>query len=394
MNATKREIAQRILCGLARKSDLEALSPDEIRAIKSDSGSTHYRFVEVGARAARMEDEEEGQERTFEHYASTEHVDAMGDIIRQNGWDTSRLKLGKIPLFWGHDSYPVPMGLVLSAKKGKTDDGVRALVTTSRFHEKELFADSEWGKHVEAVRALVARGDLPGVSVGFIPKEYRWPESPEERESLGLGPFGVIFESAELLELSVTPIPANSRAQMKKHLGRLTGALKDLVGAGTLSEADAQELLGMLSVTEEAWMRRAAGAPKAQIAVERALPEWSARRVRNVTDERGELAPDVAAALQSLEARLAREVRNATSAVIRDALEPIEDAITSAAERIEEAGASLERAVKKPTTERADGRGAGEPTGSPDSAASSTGTCREPTRLSAKALADLIEQRG
>lgn len=229
----KSVLAQRVLNGVARHADFEALGKDEVLRIKSDNSTIHRRFVEREAKDLG--------EREFEHYASTEHVDGMGDIIKVNGWDLLRLKTGRVPLFWGHDSSPVPMGRILSGKRGKCPDGVRALILRSLVYEPELYQDSEWGKHVAAIVTLMQRGDMPGCSVGFIPKSARWPEK-DEREELGMGQWGVIYEEQELYENSVTPIPCNPYAGETKELDRVKAALVQMVAEKQLPAEEAEWL--------------------------------------------------------------------------------------------------------------------------------------------------------
>lgn len=249
----KSVLAQRVLYGVARACDFEALGKDEVLAIKRDSGAVHHRFIELPPASKDTKSEED--ERTFEDYASTEHVDGMTDVIKVNGWDLLRLKVGSVPLFWGHDCSPVPMGRVNRAKREKYTDGVRALVTTSTVYEADLYGDSEWGKHVASIVTLMQRGDMPGRSVGFIPKSVRWPEK-EEREELGMGPWGVIYEEQELYELSVTPIPCNPYANEKKSLDRVEAALREMVGAKTITAEFADWFRKALSRGEDEFIEK------------------------------------------------------------------------------------------------------------------------------------------
>jgi len=385
MQIVKREAIARLRCGLASQKDLEALGADEVRAAKTDSDVTQYRFGDHPVRAVKEDDEQDGEERTFEHDASTEHVDSMGDIIRVAGWDTKRIKTGRIPLEWGHDYSPVPLGLVRSAKRGKSEDGVKSLVTTSRFHEPALYADSEWGKHVGAVRTLVARGDLPGVSVGFAVRDYRWPDDVE-REKEGLGQYGVIFEAQELLELSVTPVPANGRANLKKSLARYGKTLDALVLEGALSVKDAEDLMAQLAVSEESWLARLTRAtPRALVAM-RSLPTWAAG-----AETKSDAAPlDVDQIVARVGARIATLIRAEVTAVTRDIVEPAEDGIQAAVERIEQATAGLVRATQR-TDQRAEIPPPSEPTGSDAAQDQEAGKGRDPHSPSAlKALEALV----
>lgn len=258
-------LVQRILAGLARNQELASVPEAELRAIKGDSGAMHYRFTERQVKKTA--------DRSYEHLASTDHVDGMGDIIKQDGWDLLRLKTGKIALLWGHDSTPGTMGLVDSGKANqKTEDGHRALATQSHVFEQDVFGDSEWGKHVAFVARLMDRGDMPGCSVGFIPKDMRLPTQEERDGNPGMQPWSFVYDASELLELSVTPIPANPYAQERKSLDRTLGALREMVKSGQIESGMAERFAKALQVSEEEWLKRTFGAARTIVPVE--LP-WS-----------------------------------------------------------------------------------------------------------------------
>lgn len=356
MHVTKREATARLRCGLASDKDLEALGIDGVKAVKSDGDALQYRFSEHPVKAAKPEDDDEGM-RTFEHFASTEHVDSMGDIIKAHGWDTKRLRAGRISLQWAHDYETAPLGIVKTAKRGACDDGTKALVTVSRFHDADIYAGSEFGKHAQTVLNLVRSGDLPGVSVGFAPRDYKWPE-PEEREALGMGPYGVIFEAAELLELSVTPVPANGKANLKKSLTRYQKALGSLVESGQLAQADMDELLGELAMSEDVWAARlAAAAPRAIVAM-RSVPSWMAGAKTSAP-----ATLDLDALADRIASKVDARFRSVATQVTREIVEPCEDAINASVERLEAATADFERKAKR-TTERVEVPTASEPNGS------------------------------
>lgn len=357
MHVTKREATARLRCGLASQQDLEFLGVDGVKAVKSDPEAVQYRFGEHGVRAAKPEGDDE-EMRTFEHFASTEHVDSMGDIIKAGGWDTKRLRAGRISLQWAHDYETAPLGIVKSAKRGSCDDGTKALVTVSRFHEPEMYAGSEWGKHCQTILNLVRSGDLPGVSVGFAPRDYKWPD-PEEREALGMGAFGVIFMAAELLELSVTPVPANGKANLKKSLTRYQKALAGLVEAKQISQADMDELLGELSLSQDVWAARMAAAEPRAIVAMRSLPSWMSGAKSTAPAQAVDVDAIAAAVTKAVEVRL----RAVVSQVSREIVEPCEDAMTASVERIEAATTGLERFAKR-TAERVEVQQASEPNGS------------------------------
>lgn len=200
--------AKRIWSGVATQEELRELGAADVIAIKSDIEHMRVRYVSTASGCAtRAAKQGEDSSRSVDHIASDETPDRMGDIIRVAGWDLANFKSNPM-LLWMHD-HNHPIGRVLSAKKGKADDGRKALLTTSRIHEDDK---SLGGLSNEVLLRMVQDGDLPAVSVGFQPLETYRPESEEERMKLGLGPWGVVFPAASLLELSVVAIGANQNA--------------------------------------------------------------------------------------------------------------------------------------------------------------------------------------
>lgn len=403
MKSFQSEAAAKIQCGLARKCDFEKLSLDDIKAIKSDDQVTHYRFGEHVVRAAG----DTADDRTFVHVASSEHVDSMGDIIKVAGWDTTRQKTGRIPLQWGHDSYPVPMGLVISTnKRAKGEDGVKCLETTSRFHEAEVYGDSEWGKTVQSIVTLVARGDLPGVSVGFVPKAYHWPEQ-DERDALSMPQFGMVFDEQELLELSVTPIPANSRANLRKSMKQMKEAIGSLVRDGKLDEATGSALLAQLEPSEDLFLERARLFGKTVVPLSKELPwirgakETTApasevetpveTKAIDVSEAVAEIKKAAKDAVESMGPAMRALLNRHVFAGIREILEPLEDAITEASDELQD---SLKDLKHGRDSSRAEDSSESAPNGTSATPAASTGTSRDnPTNPSpAESASNALER--
>lgn len=232
-------LAPRLRAGQATQEELASVPREEVLAILRDGPS--YRASEC--LLVREVGGDLG-EREVEHVASTEAVDGMGDVIKVAGWDLRRMKGGsKVPVLYGHDaggfSDSLPVGVLSKAKKDTLADGSKALVVRSRFNTEDDYGSDPAGARAEAVHRLVSRGLITGGSVGFIPKEVRWPDK-EEREALGMGEYGVVFDKQELLEWSITPIPANHEAQKLRTAGR--PILRAMVEGGKLSAAEAQRL--------------------------------------------------------------------------------------------------------------------------------------------------------
>lgn len=116
--------------------------------------------------------------------ASTNAVDRQGDVVDQNGWDLKNFLLNPV-ILWAHKYDELPVGKAISTNVGA--DGLEI--------EFE-FAPASANAKAEEVRQLFDGGFLNAVSVGFIPKERN----------------GNTITKAELLEVSIVPVPANQEA--------------------------------------------------------------------------------------------------------------------------------------------------------------------------------------
>lgn len=139
-----------------------------------------------------IDEYKEIDDEVIEILASDDSVDRDNDIINPDGWDFSGwLKSGS--LLYGHNPSNLPVG---SAEGAKIVDG--KLYLYSRLAKK---GTSDWH---DTIRSLLDQKILKGVSVGFKPKEY-------EPNDVG----GRTFLKQELLEISLTPVPANSNAMVQ-----------------------------------------------------------------------------------------------------------------------------------------------------------------------------------
>lgn len=199
-NSTK-ELAERILRGIASVEELRNEKVETVISIKRDNSVPHYRI------AALDDPEEDRDKRAFRFVASDESSDRQGDVIRVNGWDFKNFKKNPVAL-WGHDASKLPIGRVFSFEKGAKRDGLPALF------ESIEYATAEQNPEADLIYRLVQGGFIKAVSVGFIPIKSNYPQTEEQRASLGLGQFGVLYEKQEQIELSQCSIPANPNALM------------------------------------------------------------------------------------------------------------------------------------------------------------------------------------
>ena len=183
--------------------------------------------------------EVEGESRTLRFVASTEDVASDGDIIRVSAWDTERFE--KNPVFlWAHDA-----GGMLGGAPTPPIGRVTKITKVTDTAKPRLEADVEFAGQdenhelAETVFRLFKRGFLNAVSVGFRVRGFEKPDD-DDRNTLGLGPFGVVITAAELLELSAVPVPADAgalkigdddRAEVKADYARVRSFFPDKVRA-------------------------------------------------------------------------------------------------------------------------------------------------------------------
>ncbi len=123
-------------------------------------------------------------ENKYKVLASTNAIDRQGDSIDQKGWDLVNFKKNPVMPF-AHNYSALPVGKATS------------VIVTDKGLECEFeFAPAEGNPVAQQVKVLYDLGYLNAVSVGFIPKTRS----------------GNIITSAELLEISFVPVPANQEA--------------------------------------------------------------------------------------------------------------------------------------------------------------------------------------
>ena len=125
-----------------------------------------------------------GSDEVFSIIASTSAIDRQGDSVDQTGWDLKNFNKNPV-LLWAHDYSELPIGKVISAQ-----------VIKGQLIADFIFATQEANPKAQQIKKLYEEGIVNASSVGFIPLE---------RE-------GNIITRAELLELSLVPVPANQEA--------------------------------------------------------------------------------------------------------------------------------------------------------------------------------------
>jgi hypothetical protein len=152
--------------------------------------------------------------RDIQFVLSDETPDSDGDIIRVAGWDLNRFLTNAICMgFHEYDTFP--FGEWHDVRKDfRSPNGIPRLVGTLHFPTIEELCPSgqvtEHAKNVDMACAMVNAGYLNAVSVGCYYKEY----TPREDYPEGTPEYmrGRDVTSAELLECSLVPLPANPNA--------------------------------------------------------------------------------------------------------------------------------------------------------------------------------------
>lgn len=150
---------------------------------------------------------------TFRMVISTNDVDRHGEIVVQEGLDTTRYMTNPVVL-WGHDSSAIPVGI--------TD----TIIRETRGTRVSTIAEGRFAEHAfaQTLRKLYDAGMLKTSSIGFIPSEYE----------------GNKITKAELLEWSFVSIPANPFAlDAAKTLGL---DVVELFTKGFLKQAEGEEV--------------------------------------------------------------------------------------------------------------------------------------------------------
>ena len=139
-------------------------------------------------------DDDLKSKRQIRVIANSGKADRVGDIVKVDGIDYSNYLKNPV-LLWAHDHYALPVGkaVEVGVEKGK-------LVMTVQFATADEYA------FADTVYRMVLGGYLNGVSIGARVKAAEWIKDSEGNI------VGRKFTDMELLELSVVPIPADSKA--------------------------------------------------------------------------------------------------------------------------------------------------------------------------------------
>ena len=148
------------------------------------------------------------EKRTLQAVMSTSVMDRQGDIVEPLGLDFTNYMKNPVVL-WAHDLLQPPIARV-SIVSTETGVPVASIQFADTVFAREIFE-------------LYSDGFLNAWSVGFIPKQFSRIETEEKY-------MGVHVRTAEVVELSAVPVPANPEAvtksvQEKQEVVRASGTL-------------------------------------------------------------------------------------------------------------------------------------------------------------------------
>lgn len=161
------------------------------REIATELQKIHRKLLSDIAFSSDSELESKRQIRVI---AASGKADRTGDIVKVDGIELANFKKNPI-ILWAHDHYglPVARAVEMGVVNGK-------LEMILEFATKEMY------EFADTVYKLVKGGFLKGVSIGARVLEAEWIVNDDEEI------IGRKFNKLELLELSVVPIPADSKA--------------------------------------------------------------------------------------------------------------------------------------------------------------------------------------
>jgi HK97 family phage prohead protease len=167
------------------------VSPSEFCQLAQEGRAGADVGVRTPAFMLRAGDEDS---RVIRYCFSDGSIDRMNDTIDPNGWVLTGYRRNPVVLFSHSDRDP-PIGRTVNV----FSDGTRLIGDVE-------FADAETYEFADQIFRLVRGGYLRAGSVGFLPGQYKFSTDIDR-------PGGVDFTSGhELLEFSITPIPANENA--------------------------------------------------------------------------------------------------------------------------------------------------------------------------------------
>ena len=145
------------------------------------------------------------EERVLQYITTTETVDRYGDIVRAKGASFETYYPNNPVIQYSHDYKLPPIGSTIDIKINSKNKTVPAM---GLFYDNEI-DDTGFSN---TIFNFCKTGAMKACSIGFMPIKTSRPETPEEREKIGLGTWGMEYLKWQLLEWSPCSIPANPDA--------------------------------------------------------------------------------------------------------------------------------------------------------------------------------------
>lgn len=173
--------------------------------------------------------------RTIPFVFSDETRDSYGTVLPVDGWDLTRFNRMGVALY-NHSSYDSDPDNVIGT--------ARAWVEGKKLLGEITFESAEINPKAEKVFQKVLAGTIKGCSVGFRTLERgEWGKGEEAYD--GKRPT-YYYGRRSLMEISVTPLPANPNAKVRSAHGEnpeeeKTGEIEYIVGEIRAFEADKED---------------------------------------------------------------------------------------------------------------------------------------------------------
>jgi len=161
-------------------------------------------------------------ERADVSTVTTEAVDRDGEVIMALGGDWGQFRKNPVVPF-AHDYRSLPVGRALWVKRTSVGGVNRGWIAKTQYTPAPEGWAAPWLP--DAVWHMVKSGDLPGKSIGFIPREVRAPSESEKRARPELASVSRVITKWLALEYSVVPVQSNPDAIVQAISKSAAGAL-------------------------------------------------------------------------------------------------------------------------------------------------------------------------
>ncbi len=233
MNIEKQMLEAKVLMGQATEEEMGGMGFDSVVALKSDAERLQFRDY---APLPDVEMKRVG-DRTFRYTFSSEAPDRVGDILKVDGWVLKDFRRNPVAL-WSHDGRtrpPVGVARNLSTK---------GMAGNFRSLEGDIeIAPEGTSVFTDELNRFVDAGIVKATSVGVRILKTQPVQDKDEREGLGLGPFGILSTKHSLLEISLVAVPM--------HQDAIRRSVDEMLTKGLVTKAGSDEVLSAILKPEE-----------------------------------------------------------------------------------------------------------------------------------------------